>query len=74
MVYLTLGGVPIDFPFRPYDVQEAYMERVIECLQKVCCITSRLIVSGNRLCGESLHILLLSNNVCRVNSVITVKY
>lgn len=26
-------GIPISFPFKPYDVQEAYMEKVIECLQ-----------------------------------------
>ena len=35
MVNLTLSGVPVDFPFQPYDVQEKFMERVIECLQKV---------------------------------------
>ena len=35
MVFLNLGGVPIEFPFQPYDVQEKFMEKVIECLQKV---------------------------------------
>lgn len=35
MVNLTLNGVQIDFPFKPYDVQEKFMESVIECLKKV---------------------------------------
>ena len=35
MVFLNLGGVPIEFPFQPYDVQEKFMGKVIECLQKV---------------------------------------
>ena len=35
MVFLNLSGVPIEFPFQPYDVQEKFMEKVIECLQKV---------------------------------------
>ncbi len=35
MVNLVLNNVPIEFPFQPYDVQEKFMERVIECLQKV---------------------------------------
>lgn len=35
MVNLVLNNVPIEFPFQPYGVQEKFMERVIECLQKV---------------------------------------
>ncbi|CAG9762248.1 unnamed protein product [Ceutorhynchus assimilis] len=27
-------GVPVIFPFQPYDIQKDYMEKVIECLQK----------------------------------------
>ncbi|GBP43640.1 Regulator of telomere elongation helicase 1 homolog [Eumeta japonica] len=30
---LMISGIPVSFPFEPYDVQKAYMERVIECLQ-----------------------------------------
>lgn len=26
-------GIPVNFPFQPYDVQIAYMEKVIECLE-----------------------------------------
>lgn len=28
-----IQGIPVSFPFEPYDVQKAYMEKVIECLQ-----------------------------------------
>lgn len=28
-----ISGIPVTFPFEPYDVQRVYMERVIECLQ-----------------------------------------
>lgn len=34
MVNLVLNNVPVEFPFQPYDVQEKFMECVIECLQK----------------------------------------
>jgi hypothetical protein len=36
MPEIIINGVPIDFPFEPYDVQKVYMSKVIECLQKVC--------------------------------------
>lgn len=41
MVNLVLNNVPIEFPFQPYDVQEKFMERVIECLQKVTSVLLR---------------------------------
>lgn len=28
-----IRGVSVNFPFPPYDVQTAYMEKVIECLE-----------------------------------------
>lgn len=28
-----IAGIPVNFPFQPYDVQKAYMEKVIQCLQ-----------------------------------------
>ncbi|XP_064321534.1 regulator of telomere elongation helicase 1 isoform X7 [Phalacrocorax carbo] len=34
MPRITLNGIPVDFPFRPYECQEAYMAKVLECLQK----------------------------------------
>lgn len=34
MTSVTLNGVTIDFPFKPYAVQEAYMSKVLECLQE----------------------------------------
>ncbi|XP_063237432.1 regulator of telomere elongation helicase 1 homolog isoform X2 [Bacillus rossius redtenbacheri] len=34
MTDLTLGEVTISFPFKPYDVQGPYMEKVIQCLQQ----------------------------------------
>ncbi|XP_075902006.1 regulator of telomere elongation helicase 1 isoform X1 [Nelusetta ayraudi] len=34
MQQLTLNGVPVNFPFPPYDCQRTYMSKVIECLQK----------------------------------------
>lgn len=30
----TIGGIPVSFPFEPYNVQRNYMERVIECLDR----------------------------------------
>lgn len=33
MSTITIRGVPINFPFEPYDLQKNYMEKVIECLQ-----------------------------------------
>lgn len=33
MVDLMIQGIPVSFPFEPYDVQKAYMEKLIECLQ-----------------------------------------
>jgi hypothetical protein len=30
-----INGIAINFPFEPYSVQAAYMEKVIECLKKV---------------------------------------
>lgn len=30
---IMIAGIPVSFPFEPYDVQKAYMERVIESLQ-----------------------------------------
>lgn len=30
----NINGVPVLFPFEPYDVQRHYMEKVIECLDK----------------------------------------
>ncbi|KAM6248742.1 regulator of telomere elongation helicase 1 isoform 2-T2 [Porphyrio hochstetteri] len=34
MPKVTLNGVTVDFPFQPYKCQEAYMAKVLECLQK----------------------------------------
>ncbi|KFZ57964.1 Regulator of telomere elongation helicase 1, partial [Antrostomus carolinensis] len=34
MPRITLNGVTVDFPFQPYQCQEAYMAKVLECLQK----------------------------------------
>ena len=33
MVQLSIRGVPVEFPFEPYDCQRLYMERVIQSLQ-----------------------------------------
>lgn len=33
MPTFTLRGVPVTFPFEPYDIQKDYMEKVIECFQ-----------------------------------------
>ncbi|CAH2086921.1 unnamed protein product [Euphydryas editha] len=30
---IMIHGIPVSFPFEPYDVQKAYMEKVIESLQ-----------------------------------------
>ncbi|XP_009865860.1 PREDICTED: regulator of telomere elongation helicase 1, partial [Apaloderma vittatum] len=34
MPKIKLSGITVDFPFQPYECQEAYMSKVIECLQK----------------------------------------
>lgn len=33
MPEVMIAGIPVTFPFEPYEVQKAYMEKVIECLQ-----------------------------------------
>lgn len=33
MTEITLNGVSVKFPFKPYKVQEEYMTKVLECLQ-----------------------------------------
>lgn len=33
MPELTINGVVVNFPHKPYKVQEEYMAKVIECLQ-----------------------------------------
>jgi len=30
---ITINDIVINFPFKPYPVQEEYMRKVIECLQ-----------------------------------------
>lgn len=34
MPEFVINGIPITFPFEPYDVQRRYMEKIIECLDK----------------------------------------
>lgn len=34
MPEFTIGGIPVSFPFEPYNVQRRYMEKVIECLDR----------------------------------------
>ena len=35
----TISDVQVEFPFTPYPCQLAYMEKVLQCLQKVQLIT-----------------------------------
>ena len=28
-----IGGIKVNFPFEPYDLQKDYMAKVIECLE-----------------------------------------
>lgn len=41
MPKITLNGITVDFPFQPYECQEAYMAKVLECLQKVSASPAR---------------------------------
>nr|XP_056700889.1 regulator of telomere elongation helicase 1 [Euleptes europaea] len=34
MPQIKLNGITVDFPYQPYQCQEAYMSKVLECLQK----------------------------------------
>ncbi|NWS70965.1 RTEL1 helicase, partial [Crotophaga sulcirostris] len=34
MPRITLNGIAVEFPFQPYPCQEAYMAKVLECLQR----------------------------------------
>lgn len=34
MPEFTIAGIPVSFPFEPYNVQRRYMEKVIECLDR----------------------------------------
>lgn len=40
MPRVTLNGVTVEFPFQPYACQEAYMAKVLECLQRVSAASS----------------------------------
>lgn len=33
MSTVTIRGIPVTFPFEPYEIQKEYMEKVLECLQ-----------------------------------------
>jgi hypothetical protein len=45
-----INGIPVNFPFEPYSVQSAYMEKVLECLKKVYhCVTCNVQPSVNPL-------------------------
>nr|CAH7731277.1 unnamed protein product [Callosobruchus chinensis] len=33
MPTVTIDGVPIEFPFEPYDLQKNYMEKVLQCIK-----------------------------------------
>ncbi|XP_044256116.1 regulator of telomere elongation helicase 1 homolog [Tribolium madens] len=33
MSSVTIRGIPVNFPYTPYDIQVNYMEKVLECLQ-----------------------------------------
>lgn len=32
-VTTNIRGIPVQFPFKPYDIQIDYMDKVIECLE-----------------------------------------
>uniref|UniRef100_A0A182F9Y0 Regulator of telomere elongation helicase 1 homolog n=1 Tax=Anopheles albimanus TaxID=7167 RepID=A0A182F9Y0_ANOAL len=34
MPVYDIGGIPVDFPFEPYQVQRDYMSKLLECLQQ----------------------------------------
>uniref|UniRef100_A0A672UHH9 Regulator of telomere elongation helicase 1 n=1 Tax=Strigops habroptila TaxID=2489341 RepID=A0A672UHH9_STRHB len=50
MPRVTLNGITVDFPFQPYACQEAYMAKVLECLQKVNGILESPTGTGKTLC------------------------
>uniref|UniRef100_A0A669NW16 Regulator of telomere elongation helicase 1 n=1 Tax=Phasianus colchicus TaxID=9054 RepID=A0A669NW16_PHACC len=51
MPRITLRGVTVDFPFQPYECQETYMAKVLECLQtKVNGILESPTGTGKTLC------------------------
>uniref|UniRef100_A0A7M4EG31 Regulator of telomere elongation helicase 1 n=1 Tax=Crocodylus porosus TaxID=8502 RepID=A0A7M4EG31_CROPO len=50
MPKIVLNGITVDFPFQPYACQEAYMSRVLDCLQKVNGILESPTGTGKTLC------------------------
>uniref|UniRef100_A0A8D2KR29 Regulator of telomere elongation helicase 1 n=1 Tax=Varanus komodoensis TaxID=61221 RepID=A0A8D2KR29_VARKO len=50
MPKIKLNGITVDFPFQPYKCQEAYMSKVLECLQKVNGILESPTGTGKTLC------------------------
>lgn len=44
MSELNVRGIPIKFPYeKPYDIQETYMSKVIDCLEDVSVAKIKLI-------------------------------
>jgi len=51
MPSFDINGISVDFPFKPYDVQMAYMAKVIEALQsKANAILESPTGTGKTLC------------------------
>ena len=44
MVFIDACGVNVNFPFEPYDCQQVYIKKVIECLKHVRTVVHVVIV------------------------------
>ena len=53
MTTYTIRGIPVSFPFEPYQIQKDYMEKVIECLQN----ESNAILESPTGTGKTLSLL-----------------
>lgn len=54
MPKIVLNGVTVDFPFQPYQCQQEYMSKVLECLQKVKLQTLRALLRDGFIVGGAL--------------------
>lgn len=66
----TILNVPVNFPFEPYDLQKAYMTKVIECLEN----STNAVLESPTGTGKTLSLLCSSLAWITVQKLKVLKY